>query len=161
MRHKIILTALLISVFINISAFKRLESKTYMENKGKIIGIGGVFFKSEDHKSLKKWYAENMGMDIDEYGTHFKWKNEEHPNLHGITQWSPFEESMAFSYFKPSEKPYMINYIVDDMEAIVKKLKKNGVKILDEVREYDNGKFVHTIDPEGNKIELWEPKEIQ
>lgn len=121
----------------------------------KVTGIGGIFFKCEDPEKIKDWYNKNLGLVTDEYGSPFEFRNANNPEEINYLQWSPFKEST--DYFKPSEKQFMINYRVADLEALVKELRDNGVTICDEIAEYEYGKFVHIMDPEGNKIELWEP----
>lgn len=121
----------------------------------KVTGIGGIFFKSVDPTKLKSWYSENLGMQTDDHGTLFEFRKEETPDQKAYLQWSPFENKT--DYFQPSEKQFMINYRVEDLELLVEELKANNVTILDKVETYSYGKFVHIMDPEGNKIELWEP----
>jgi len=121
----------------------------------KVTGIGGIFFKSKDPKSLKAWYQKHLGFSTDPYGVKFDWKEEGEAAEKGYTLWSPFPEST--DYFKPSEKDFMINFRVDDLEALVAELKNEGVELIDEIATYDYGKFVHLLDPEGHSIELWEP----
>jgi predicted enzyme related to lactoylglutathione lyase len=121
----------------------------------KVTGIGGVFFKCKDPKTVNEWYKTHLGFETTPYGTSFEWRDLEDPSIKGLTQWNPFPESTA--YFEPSAKEFMINYRVADLEALVEGLKKENVTILDDIASYDYGKFVHILDPEGNKIELWEP----
>lgn len=121
----------------------------------KVTGIGGIFFKADDPTALKAWYAKHLGLQTDQYGTNFEWIQANDSTLRGFTQWSPF--SSKTTYFAPSEKEFMINYRVDNLERLIEELQINGVKILDEMESYDYGKFVHILDPENNKIELWEP----
>jgi predicted enzyme related to lactoylglutathione lyase len=121
----------------------------------KVTGIGGIFFFSEQPSELKDWYAKNLGFDVDEWGSIFKTRNIERPDEINQLQWSPFNSNS--DYFEPSEKDFMINYTVQNIEALVEKLQSNGVVIVDEIKTYDYGKFVHIMDEEGNKIELWEP----
>lgn len=123
---------------------------------GKIKGIGGVFFKCKDAETVKAWYQENLGMQTDEYGAGFSWYHEDKEER-GFTQWSPFEAGS--DYFDPSKKEFMINYIVEDLEELKSELESKGVTILDAISEFEYGKFLHVLDPEGNKIELWEPKD--
>lgn len=125
------------------------------QKKGRITGIGGVFFKCNDPNAIKKWYAENFQLDVDKYGTMFKFYQENNPDRLGYLQWSPF--SADTDYFSPSTKEFMINYRVENIEDLIEELKENGVTVLDEIATFDYGKFVHILDPEGNKIELWEP----
>ena len=121
----------------------------------KVTGLGGVFFKCNDPKGMNEWYAKNLGIDAGDYGATFEWRQEEDPSKKGTTAWSTFPANTK--YFNPSEKPFMINYRVEDLVALVDELKKDGVTIVDEISAYDYGKFVHILDPEGNIIELWEP----
>jgi len=120
----------------------------------KVRGIGGIFFKCNDPKVMKEWYDKNLGFGNEQWGTNFEWR-ELDSEKKGSTVWSPF--SAATKYFEPSAKDYMINYIVEDVVGLVQELKKAGVTVLDEIEDSDYGKFVHILDPEGNKIELWEP----
>lgn len=121
----------------------------------KVTGIGGVFFKSKDAAALNEWYAKNLGLEVSKYGTTFHWRDKDNPEIEGVTVWNPFPDTTK--YFDPSQKDFMINYRVDDLESLVAELKRDGVTIVDEITTYDYGKFVHILDPEGNAIELWEP----
>ena len=123
----------------------------------KVTGIGGIFFKCNDPDKMKEWYKAHLGLDTNEYGATFEWKEASDSTKNGSTQWSPFPETTK--YFEPSAKDFMVNYRVADLEALVEELKKEGVTIVDEIETYDYGKFVHIIDMEGNKIQLWEPKD--
>ncbi len=125
------------------------------KQKGKVIGVGGIFFKSPDPERLKAWYKEHLGLPVDQYGVMFISPREEAPDEKAYLQWSVFPAETE--YMKPSEKDFMINYRVENIEALVETLKKDGVNVLDEIEEYEYGKFVHIMDPDGNKIELWEP----
>jgi len=121
----------------------------------KVKGIGGIFFKCKDPEKLKEWYKIHLGIDTNEYGTIFQWQQQAESLKDGYTVWSPFADDT--DYFKPSEKEFMINYVVEDIEALVEDLKKEGVTIVDDIETYEYGKFVHILDLENNKIELWEP----
>jgi predicted enzyme related to lactoylglutathione lyase len=121
----------------------------------KVTGIGGIFFFSEDPEKSKNWYAENLGLEVNPWGSSFEFRNAHRPEEINYLQWSPFPKGSE--YFAPSKKAFMINYRVHNIEALVQKLKDNGVTILDDIETYDYGKFVHIMDDEGNKIELWEP----
>ena len=121
----------------------------------KVTGIGGIFFKSDDPEKIKKWYQKNLGMTIDEYGSPFEFRNANKPEEINYLQWSPFKSDTK--YFEPSKKDFMINYRVENLELLVEELKKEGVTICDKIESFDYGKFIHILDPEGNKIELWEP----
>ncbi|MFF5384382.1 VOC family protein [Pedobacter suwonensis] len=123
----------------------------------KVTGIGGIFFFSDNPKETKDWYAKNLGVEINAWGAvSFDSRNIDNPDEVESLQWSPFKK--GDEYFSPSKKEFMINYRVQNLEALLEKLKENGVTILDEMATYDYGKFIHIMDAEGNKIELWEPK---
>ena len=121
----------------------------------KVIGVGGIFFKCKDPDQVKSWYRDNLGFNTDQYGTLFEFRNADNPEEKNYLQWSPFKDDTT--YFEPSQKEFMINFRVADLESLVEQLRKDGVQILDEIETYDYGKFVHIMDLEGNKIELWEP----
>jgi len=121
----------------------------------KATGIGGIFFFSENPDSLKAWYAQNLGLAVNDYGSTFEFRNTQPPYSINYLQWSPFKQGNA--YFQPSTKEFMINYRVQNIEALVKSFKEKGITVLNEIETYDYGKFVHIMDPEGNKLELWEP----
>ncbi|HKO78970.1 MAG TPA: VOC family protein [Chitinophagaceae bacterium] len=121
----------------------------------KVTGIGGVFFKCKDPNKVKEWYNKHLGLDAGQYGATFEWKQLENPDKQGSTTWNTFTETTKF--FDPSAKDFMINYRVDNLEGLVEELKKDGVTIVDKIESYDYGKFVHIVDIEGNKIQLWEP----
>lgn len=121
----------------------------------KVTGIGGIFFISEDPEKTRTWYADNLGLEVNEWGSSFEFRNANRPEEINYLQWSPFKQGSE--YLIPSKKEFMINYRVQNIEGLVKKLRENGVVILDSIETFDYGKFVHIMDPEGNKIELWEP----
>lgn len=153
----ILVLALLISSFLTHDN----KTKTHIEKESitnytipKVTGIGGIFFKSTNPKETKEWYGKNLGLAIDNYGSPFEFRNANNPEEINYLRWSPVDEKTDF--FTPSEKEFMINYRVQNIEGLVKKLRENGVTILDDIAEYEYGKFVHIMDPEGNKIELWE-----
>jgi predicted enzyme related to lactoylglutathione lyase len=123
----------------------------------KVTGIGGIFFFADDLKETKEWYTNNLGMQINDWGSvSFESRNINNPDEQNSLQWKPFKK--GDKYFSPSTKDFMINYTVQNIEGLVKKLKENGVTVLDNIESYDFGKFVHIMDNQGNKIELWEPK---
>ena len=124
--------------------------------KGKVTGIGGIFFKSNDPVSTREWYAKHLGLVVNEYGSVFEFKTADQKEK-AYLNWSPMSEDTT--YFEPSKKEFMVNYRVENIEALLQELKENGITILDEIAEYEYGKFVHILDPEGNNIELWEPKD--
>lgn len=122
----------------------------------RVTGIGGIFFKCNNPEAMKAWYKTHLGFDISPYGAKLEWQQPANTSEKGYTLWTPFPEST--SYFAPSEKEFMINYRVEDIDALVAVLKEEGVTVLDDVMTYDDfGKFVHILDIEGNKIELWQP----
>ena len=125
------------------------------DNKPKVTGIGGIFFKSKNPSKTKEWYGKNLGLAINDYGSTFEYRNANEPEKINYLSWSPFDEKT--DYFDPSKKEFMINYRVQHIEALVEELKQKGVTILDDIETYEYGKFVHILDLEGNKIELWEP----
>jgi catechol 2,3-dioxygenase-like lactoylglutathione lyase family enzyme len=122
---------------------------------GRVIGIGGVFFKSRENKQLGAWYSENLGIAQDSSGVLFQWRSFDQPGIEHLTTWSVFAADST--YFDPSKAPFMINYIVDDLDAILAKLAANGVSIDPKRDDSDYGRFAWIFDPDGNKIELWEP----
>jgi predicted enzyme related to lactoylglutathione lyase len=125
------------------------------QKRKKVTGIGGVFFKCNDPERMKDWYGKNLGLVTNEYGSVFEFRRTDMPEKKGYKVWSPFEAKTT--YFEPSEKEFIINYRVENIEELVVELRKSGVEIFDEIEEYEYGKFVHIMDPEGNKMELWEP----
>lgn len=130
-----------------------------MENQDtktpKVVGIGGIFFFSDDPKETRNWYEKNLGIDTNDWGATFESRNLQNSDKIESLQWSPFKK--GDNYFSPSKKDFMINYRVQNIEGLVEQLKQNGVTILDAIETYDYGKFVHILDAEDNKIELWEP----
>jgi predicted enzyme related to lactoylglutathione lyase len=121
----------------------------------KVTGVGGIFFFCENPKETREWYQKNLGIDTNDYGASFESRNMQNPDEINILQWSPFKQGS--DYFAPSKKEFMINYRVQNIEGLLEQLRQNGVTILDEIQSYDYGKFLHIMDAEGNKIELWEP----
>ena len=121
----------------------------------RVTSLGGIFFKCKDPDKVKEWYSKHLGFDTDKYGTTFEWRQSDEQTKKGFTVWSPFNQDTK--YFEPSSKEFMINYRVENLEQLIVELKKEGVTVLDEIEVYDYGKFVHILDLEGNKIELWEP----
>ena len=119
----------------------------------RVTGLGGFFFKTKDPDGIKAWYKNHLGIPTDQYGWTFWWKDKEGKDC--STQWSPMNEDTT--YFKPSEKQFMMDFRVADLKGLLKVLEKEGVTIVGEVEEYEYGKFGWILDPEGNKIELWEP----
>lgn len=123
--------------------------------KGRVTGIGGIFFKTDDPEQTKQWYYEHLRLVPNDYGSLFEFRQGAHPDKIGYAQWSPFGHDST--YFEPSKKEFMINFRVEHIDALVEELRSNGVEIAMEIATYDYGKFAHIIDPNGLKIELWEP----
>ena len=122
----------------------------------KVTGLGGVFLKAKDPKALASWYQTHLGINFgDKVYVDFRWTNPHHPTEPGHTAFSFFKEDTE--YFKPSEKQFMINFRVKDLNALLSALEREGVTIVGEKEEFEYGKFCWILDPEGNKIELWEP----
>ncbi len=122
----------------------------------RVTGIGGIFFKAKDAPALQAWYRRHLGIDVQEWGgTAFKWTDADGAPVAGTTIWSvgPAEGT----YFAPSTAPFMINYRVEDVRALVAVLKAEGCDVMDKVDESEYGIFAWVIDPEGNKVELWQP----
>jgi predicted enzyme related to lactoylglutathione lyase len=125
----------------------------------RVTSIGGIFFKCQDPQKVREWYQTHLGLETNQYGSVFEWRQADDSTKKGFSQWSPFKETTK--YFEPSTKEFMINYRVANLEALVAELKKEGVTVTDTIETYDYGKFVHIMDIEGNKIELWEPNDIE
>jgi predicted enzyme related to lactoylglutathione lyase len=121
----------------------------------KVSGIGGVFFKCKDPAKMREWYKSNLGVPADEYGASFSWREKDRPDSLGYTVWSPFDEKT--DYFDPSDKPFMVNFRVDDLDGMLDQLRAAKVEIVGEVQEFEYGRFAWILDPDGNKVELWEP----
>lgn len=157
MKKKTVLLLLFATFFGFGFAFKSILNNTPDKQKDmkRVTGIGGIFFKCKDPEKIKQWYQTHLGMTMDPYGVKFDWRENSDSSKKGSTIWSPFSDKT--NYFEPSTKEFMINYRVENLEALVEELKKEGVTILDKIETYDYGKFVHILDIEGNKIELWGP----
>ena len=122
----------------------------------RVTGIGGIFFQSSDPAALGAWYKEHLGIDVQEWGgAAFSWTDEEGKPTGGTTIWSV--GSAAQTPFAPGTAPFMVNYRVADVHGLVRALKAEGCTVLDKVDESEYGKFAWVLDPDGNKIELWEP----
>lgn len=121
----------------------------------RVTGIGGIFFKCANPDATKEWYGKHLGLPTDPYGASFEWRQLENPDEKGTTVWSPFAANTT--YFEPSQAEFMVNYRVENLVELVAALKEEGVTVLDEIATYDYGKFVHILDPDCRKIELWEP----
>jgi predicted enzyme related to lactoylglutathione lyase len=133
------------------------NSTSPVDTTPKVTGIGGIFFKCKDPNKMKEWYKTHLGIDAGQYGASFEWYQDAEGKKKGLTQWNLNSETAKL--YEPSTKDFMINYRVENLEALVEELKKENVTIVDKIETYDYGKFVHILDIEGNKIQLWEPKD--
>ncbi len=122
----------------------------------RVTGIGGVFFKAADPKQLKEWYNEHLGITPDEQGyISFEWREKDDPDKVAFTAFEAFPNDTK--YFDPSSKPFMVNFRVADLHELLAQLRKEGVQVDDKIEEHEYGRFGWIMDPEGNRIELWEP----
>ncbi len=121
----------------------------------RVTGFGGIFFKTKDPQAMRNWYKEHLGFNTHDYGATFEGQDHQKSDI----TWSPFPETTA--YFDPSEKDFMLNFRVANLEELVAALKEEGVKLVGDMEVHDYGKFAWILDPEGNKIELWEPASEQ
>jgi predicted enzyme related to lactoylglutathione lyase len=161
MHKRLVITASLLATFFLGFAFNSLLSRITANEPGirKVTGIGGIFFKCKDPKQVREWYKLHLGLNTNEYGAVFEWRQGADTTKKGFTQWSPFSDKTK--YFEPSTRDFMINYRVADLQGLLDQLKKDGVTILDTVESVEYGKFVHILDNEGNKLELWEPNDLE
>lgn len=123
----------------------------------RVTGIGGIFFKTDNPEKTRDWYRDHLGIESGPYGGTFEWRHAENSDRKGFTAWSPFSDDT--DYFNPSNKEFMINYRVDDLEALLEVLSEEGVEIIGDIEEFEYGKFGWIMDPNGVKIELWEPND--
>lgn len=123
----------------------------------RVTGIGGIFFKSKDPERSRNWYKKHLGIENGKYGGTFEWRHANNPDKKGFTAWSIFDEHTT--YTEPSTKEFMVNYRVNDLEALLKELRKEGVEVVGEIEDLEYGKFGWILDPDGVKIELWEPND--
>jgi predicted enzyme related to lactoylglutathione lyase len=122
----------------------------------RVTGIGGIFFKAKDPVALGAWYQRHLGIDVQEWGgAAFRWTDAEGQPVAGTTAWNV--ASAESDYFAPSSSPFMVNYRVADLHALLEALRAEGCNVLEKTEESEYGKFAWIIDPEGNKVELWEP----
>lgn len=126
----------------------------------RVTGIGGIFFKSKDPTALAAWYQRHLGLNVEDWGgVAFRWATPDNPSGTGSTLWTPFKEDTT--YFAPSASSFMVNFRVDDLHALVAALREEGCDVDPKVDESEYGKFGWVQDPEGNRIELWQPPEGQ
>ena len=121
----------------------------------RVTGIGGIFFKSKDPKSLARWYAEHLDLDVQDWGGALFRSKRVDSGEEVYSVWAPFAEDTG--YFLPSKNPYMINLRVDDLHAVLEALRAEGCTVLDRFEESEQGKFGYVVDPEGAVVELWQP----
>jgi len=123
----------------------------------RVTGIGGIFFKAKDQKKMSEWYEKHLGLKPDPGGggVILSWRDLDNPEHIGMTVWSLFKQDTR--YFDPSQAPFMINYRVDDLDALLETLREEGVEIDPKREDFEYGRFAWIMDPEGNRIELWEP----
>jgi predicted enzyme related to lactoylglutathione lyase len=124
----------------------------------RVTGIGGVFFKSRDPKALGAWYRTHLGLNVEAWGgVQFQWVTPENPTGTGTTIWNPFKDDTT--YFGPGTASFMINFRVQDLHALLGALRAEGCEVDPKVEESEYGKFGWVVDPEGNRVELWQPPE--
>ena len=159
MKRKTLIFLAIAASFLAGFGFKTIATKQNQTKMKKVTGIGGIFFKCKDPKKMTEWYQKNLGLDTNPYGATFEWYEGSDSTKKAQTQWTPFSETTK--YFEPSTKDFMINYRVENLNALVDQLKKENVIIVDSIETVEYGKFVHILDMEQNKIELWEPNDIE
>jgi predicted enzyme related to lactoylglutathione lyase len=121
----------------------------------RVTGLGGIFFKADDPQKLYQWYEQHLGIKSESHGAMFQWRDQDDPSQEGMTIWAMFPRNTG--YFKPSDAPFMLNYRVDDLDALLEALRSEGVTIDPKQENHEYGRFAWIMDPEGNRIELWEP----
>ena len=161
MKKRLLFTLTLVTTLGLGFAFNSLLTKMGNDKRlmKKSTGIGGIFFKCKNPQKVREWYKNHLGLNTNQYGAVFEWRQGADTTKKGFTQWSPFAETTG--YFAPSTKDFMINYRVENLEALVDQLKRDSVTIVDKIETVEYGKFVHVLDIEGNKLELWEPNDIE
>jgi predicted enzyme related to lactoylglutathione lyase len=161
MRKTSLIILVIAASFLSGFGFKSIltaEGKKMTTTK-KVTSIGGIFFKCKDPKKIREWYQKHLGLNTNQYGAVFEWYQGADSTKKGFTNWNPFNEKTK--YFEPSTKDFMINYRVENLETLVGELKKDTVAIVDTIQSAEYGKFVHILDVEGNKVELWEPNDVE
>jgi catechol 2,3-dioxygenase-like lactoylglutathione lyase family enzyme len=123
--------------------------------KARVKAVGGIFFRCANPAATRKWYSDHLGLNTDAYGTSFQWYKSD--GSKGFTAWNPSDTDAE--YFGDPEQQFMVNYRVDDLELMLEQMASAGIFPLDEVATFEYGKFVHVLDPDGRRIELWEPND--
>lgn len=126
-----------------------------MSEPKKVTALGGIFFKCQNPEATREWYNKHLGFNTDQYGTSFEWRHADDPDKKGYTVWSPFKNET--SYFSPSGREFMINLRVENLDWLLEELKKEGIEQVGDTEVYDYGKFAWILDPNGVKLELWQP----
>lgn len=150
---------LLLALVFTFSAFGAEPSSTQVAQSSgasmkRVTGIGGIFIRAKDPAALQVWYKKHLGIDVQAWGgTAFRWADDSGKPTAGTTAWSISNGAN----FGPSQSSFMVNYRVADLHRLLGQLREEGCKVLDKVDESDYGKFGWVMDPEGNKIELWQP----
>ncbi len=122
----------------------------------RVVGVGGIFFKSPDPKRLQGWYRDHLGLEVTEWGgVAFGLDEQLKTNPNAAVVWSPFAQDTQ--YFAPGSSSFMVNYRVEDLHAVIAALRAEGCEVMDKIDESEYGKFGWVVDPDGNKLELWEP----
>ena len=152
----LVVTASFLSGFAVSTIITKQNEKTI--KMGRVTGLGGIFFKCKNPKKMTEWYKTNLGLNTNPYGgATFRWYEGADSTKKGQTEWQPFPETTK--YFAPSTQDFMIDYRVENLDALVEEFKKNGVTIVDTIETVSFGKFLHILDGEGNKVQLWEAKD--
>jgi catechol 2,3-dioxygenase-like lactoylglutathione lyase family enzyme len=142
------------STTANAASAKAKEAAAMPSERGRILGIGGIFFKSADQKQMREWYGKHLGIEDKGEGVMLPWREKDNPENEHVTVWTVFPEKTK--YLEPNQA-FMVNYIVDDLDALLERLQKEGVKIDPKRQDEVYGRFAWIYDPDGNKIELWQP----
>jgi predicted enzyme related to lactoylglutathione lyase len=121
----------------------------------RVTGIGGIFFRAKDPKALQAWYEQNLGIVPADGYVGFKWREDHAPDRQGLTLWTPFKADTT--YFGPGPQGHMINYRVENLDRMVEQLRAAGVEVEVNTGDIEYGRFAWIVDPDGNRVELWEP----
>jgi predicted enzyme related to lactoylglutathione lyase len=154
------MTKAAVLVLTGVAGFSVWPLEIEEDRMKRVTGIGGIFFKVQDPEKLRSWYRDHLGIEsAAQGGFAFEWREADQPEKTGQTVWSLFPSDTK--YFDPGSAPFMINYRVDNLDVLLAQLRSEGVKVDEKIEEYDYGRFAWVVDPEGNKIELWEPAKTQ